>query len=183
MQVSEEQFLRFNIKEGEVLDDERFLQIREEMLFDNARRAAYSILSCGENNKKSLVMKLQARGFSYELSKNVAVYMEHRGHIDEKKQIGLLCDTYVRKKFGKLKIINELIAKGYLRDDVMNYVADNLRLVDFGSMCADVIRAKHMPLPKSGDEIKKMIASLMRLGYSVIDIKAGIDIIKESGNE
>ena len=183
MQVSEEQFLRFNIKEGEVLDDERFLQIREEMLFDNARRAAYSILSCGENNKKSLVMKLQARGFSYELSKNVAVYMEHRGHIDEKKQIGLLCDTYVRKKFGKLKIINELIAKGYLREDVMNYVADNLRLVDFGSMCADVIRAKHMPLPKAGDEIKKMIASLMRLGYSVIDIKAGIDIIKESGNE
>lgn len=183
MQISEEQYLRFGISEGAFLDDEKFLAIREEMLFDNARRAAFSILSCGENNKKTLATKLQARGFSYELSKNVSVYMEHRGYIDEKKQIGLLCDTYIKKKFGKLKIINELISKGYLREDVMNYVSEGLADVDFGSLCADVIRAKHTPLPKTGEEIKKMIASLMRLGYAVVDIKAGIDIIKENGNE
>ena len=51
MLVSNEQYERFDIDEGEIIDDEHFLKIREEMLFDNARRAAFSILSCGENNK------------------------------------------------------------------------------------------------------------------------------------
>ena len=50
MLVSNEQFERFDIDEGEIIDDAHFLKIREEMLFDNARRAAFSILSCGENN-------------------------------------------------------------------------------------------------------------------------------------
>ena len=98
MLVSEEQYERFEVEEGDVIDDKHFLQIREEMLFDNARRTAFSILSCGENNKKSLITKLQAKGYSYELCKNMAIYMEHRGYIDEKKQIGLLCDTFLRKK-------------------------------------------------------------------------------------
>ena len=182
MQISEEQFLRFGIKEGAVLDDNRFLSIREEMLFDNARRAAFSILSCGENNKKTLSMKLQARGFSYELSKNVAVYMEHRGYIDEKKQIGLLCEGYLRKGFGKQKIINELVTKGYQREDVMNYVSDSLAEIDFGQRCAQVIVQKHNPLPQTGEDIKKMIASLMRLGYTVMDIKNAIDIVKENSD-
>lgn len=98
MLVSNEQYERFDIEEGEIIYDEHFLKIREEMLFDNARRAAFSILSCGENNKKALITKLQARGYSYELCKNMAIYMEHRGYIDEKKQIKLLCQNYLRKK-------------------------------------------------------------------------------------
>jgi SOS response regulatory protein OraA/RecX len=122
MLVSNEQYERFDIEEGEIIDDAHFLKIREEMLFDNARRAAFSILSCGENNKKALITKLQARGYSYELCKNMAIYMEHRGYIDEKKQIKLLCQNYLKKKYGKLKIINELVSHGYQREDVQEFV-------------------------------------------------------------
>ena len=86
MPISPDQYDRFDLDQGEIIDDEHFLKIREEHLFDNARRHAFSILSYGENNKKMLVMKLQKQGFSRELCENVAIYMEHRGYIDEKKQ-------------------------------------------------------------------------------------------------
>ena len=185
MLVSNEQYERFDIEEGEMIDDKRFLAIREEMLFDNARRAAFSILSCGENNKKSLIMKLQAKGFSYELCKNMALYMEHRGYIDEKKQIGLLCDGYLKKKYGKIKIINELVTKGYLRDDVMDYVQRELSNVDFASNCAYIIKNKFMPLPAvSSEDFKKMMGALMRYGYSFGEIKGALTIVtRGSDNE
>ncbi|MBQ7225554.1 MAG: RecX family transcriptional regulator [Clostridia bacterium] len=184
MLVSDEQFERFDIDEGEIIDDKRFLAIREEMLFDNARRAAFSILSCGENNKKSLIMKLQNKGYSYELCKNMAIYMEHRGYIDEKKQIGLLCDGYLKKKYGKIKIINELVTKGYLREDVMEYVQNELGEVNFAENCAYIIENKFMPLPPvSSEDFKKMMGALMRYGYSFAEIKGGLTIVTKRGSE
>lgn len=179
MLVSNEQYERFDIEEGEIIDDEHFLKIREEMLFDNARRAAFSILSCGENNKKALITKLQARGYSYELCKNMAIYMEHRGYIDEKKQIKLLCQNYLRKKYGKLKIINELVAHGYQREDVQEFVKKNLDKVDFADNCAYIIENKFMPLSGNPEEIKKMMGTLLRYGYNIGEIKDGIRIAAE----
>ncbi len=179
MLVSEEQYERFEVEEGDIIDDKHFLQIREEMLFDNARRTAFSILSCGENNKKSLITKLQAKGYSYELCKNMAIYMEHRGYIDEKKQIGLLCDTYLRKKFGKLKIINELVLKGYQREDVSEYIKENLKKVNFTENCAFIIENKYSPLKNDPEELKRMMGALMRYGYSFVEIKDAIKLVSE----
>ncbi|MBO5375178.1 MAG: RecX family transcriptional regulator [Clostridia bacterium] len=180
MPVSPDQFERFELEQGEVIDDEHFLRIREEHLFDNARRHAFSILSYGENNKKMLVTKLQKQGFSRELSENVALYMEHRGYIDEKKQMGLLIDTYLKKRFGRIKIVEELILKGYRRDEVSEYAKEALKDVDFASNCAWIIEQKYNPLPKDPDEFKKMIAALMRYGYNINDIKAGIRQFQEA---
>ncbi len=184
MLVSDEQYERFEIDEGEIIDDKRFLAIREEMLFDNARRAAFSILSCGENNKKSLIMKLQNKGFSYELCKNMALYMEHRGYIDEKKQIGLLCDGYLKKKYGKIKIINELVTKGYLREDVTEYIQRELSNIDFAQNCAYIIENKFLPLPSvSSDDFKKMMGALMRYGYNFGEIKSALSLVVSRGNK
>lgn len=185
MLVSEEQYARFDIKEGDNIDDVHFLKIREEMIFDNARRHAFNILSFGENNKKSLIQKLQQKGFNYEVCQNIALYMEHRGYIDEKKQIGLLCDTYLHKKFGKLKIKNELIAKGYMREDVDEYVTRHLADVNFAENCAYIIEHKYMPLPKNPQELAKMMGALMRYGYTIGDIKEAVRIAsgKESKDE
>lgn len=181
MLVSEEQYARFDIKEGDKIDDKHFLKIREEMIFDNARRQAFTILSYGENNKKTLVQKLIQKGFNREVSENIALYMEHRAYIDEKKQIGLLCDTYLHKKFGKLKIKNELIAKGYMREDVDEYVAKNLNNVNFAENCAYIIENKYFPLPKEPQELANMMGALMRYGYNINDIKEAVRIVASRG--
>ncbi|MBR2296988.1 MAG: RecX family transcriptional regulator [Clostridia bacterium] len=179
MPVSPDQYDRFDLEEGEIIDDAHFLKIREEHLFDNARRHAFSILSYGENNKKMLATKLQRQGFSRELSENVALYMEHRGYIDEKKQMGLLIDTYLKKKFGRIKIVEELILKGYRRDEVSEYVKSALTEINFAENCAWIIEHKYNPLPKDPNEIKKMMTALMRYGYNIGDIKEAIRIFQE----
>jgi SOS response regulatory protein OraA/RecX len=177
MLVSEEQYARFDIKEGDTIDDSHFLKIREEMIFDNARRHAFAILSYGENNKKTLVQKLRQKGYPYEICENIALYMEHRGYIDEKKQIGLLCDTYLRKKFGKLKIKNELIAKGYKREDVDEFVSRNLNDVNFAENCAYIIENKYNPIPREPQELAKMMGALMKYGYNIGDIKEAVRMV------
>jgi SOS response regulatory protein OraA/RecX len=108
--------------------------------------------------------------------------MEHRGYIDEKKQIGLLCDGYLKKKYGKLKIINELVTKGYQRDDVTEYVQNELKSVDFAQNCAYIIENKFLPLPAvSSEDFKKMMGALMRYGYSFAEIKAALTIVTRGG--
>jgi len=183
MLVSEEQYARFDIKEGDKIDDTHFLKIREEMIFDNARRHAFNILSYGENNKKTLIQKLRQKGFAYEVCENIALYMEHRGYIDEKKQIGLLCENYLHKKFGKLKIKNELIAKGYMREDVDEYVSKNLADVNFAENCAYIIKNKYMPLPRESQELAKMMGALMRYGYNIGDIKEAVKLVAQGGSD
>jgi regulatory protein len=182
MLVSEEQYARFDVKEGDSIDDEHYLKIREEMIFDNARRHAFAILSYGENNKRSLIQKLRQKGFALEVCENIALYMEHRGYIDEKKQIGLLCDTYLRKKFGKLKIKSELIQKGYDREDVESYVSMHLADVNFAENCAYIIENKYFPIPKDPKELAKMMGALMKYGYTISDIKEAVRIASERGN-
>ena len=179
MLVSSDQYERFDIEEGDRIDDEHFLKIREEMLFDNARRHAFTILSYGDNNKKTLISKLMGRGYSRELCENVALYMEHRGYIDEKKQMGILLENCLRKKYGKIKIAEEFISKGFKREDTVEYLKEAIRDVDFGANCAFIISQKYNPLPKDKEELSKMMASLMRYGYSINDIKAGIRIFAE----
>ena len=181
MLVSEEQYARFDIKEGDRIDDAHFLKIREEMIFDNARRHAFAILSYGENNKRSLIQKLRQKGYALEVCENIALYMEHRGYIDEKKQIGLLCDTYLRKKFGKLKIKNELIVKGYAREDVEEYVSRHLADVNFAENCAYIIENKYFPIPKDPKELAKMMGALMKYGYTISDIKEAVRLVSERG--
>ena len=105
----------------------------------------------------------------------MAIYMEHRGYIDEKKQIGLLCDGFLKKKYGRIKIINELVTKGYQRDDVAEYVQNELCDVDFAGNCAYIIRNKFIPLPAvSSDDFKKMMGALMRYGYNFGEIKEAL---------
>ena len=63
-----------------------------------------------------------------------------------------------------------------------DFVPERLSLldsVDFGANCAFIIAQKYNPLPKDKDELSKMMASLMRYGYSINDIKAGIRIFAE----
>ena len=180
MLVSEEQYARFDIKEGDTIDDDHFLKIREEMIFDNARRHAFAILSYGENNKRSLIQKLRQKGYSLEVCENIALYMEHRGYIDEKKQMGLLLDTYLKKKFGRIKIVEELILKGYKRDEVSEFLKTALADVDFAQNCAWIVEHKYNPLPKERDALQKMMSALMRYGYNIADIKAGIRLYQEN---
>jgi SOS response regulatory protein OraA/RecX len=180
MPISPDQYDRFDLDQGEIIDDEHFLKIREEHLFDNARRHAFSILSYGENNKKMLVMKLQKQGFSRELCENVAIYMEHRGYIDEKKQMGLLIDTYLKKKYGRIKIVEELIAKGYLRKEVSEYTKEALKDINFAENCAWILEHKYNPLPAEPVEIQKMMRSLMSYGYGVGEIKEAIRIFQSA---
>ena len=180
MPISPDQYDRFDLDQGEIIDDEHFLKIREEHLFDNARRHAFSILSYGENNKKMLVMKLQKQGFSRELCENVAIYMEHRGYIDEKKQMGLLIDTYLKKKYGRIKIVEELIAKGYLRKEVSEYTKEALKDINFAENCAWILEHKYNPLPAEPTEIQKMMRSLMSYGYGVGEIKEAIRIFQSA---
>ena len=84
----------------------------------------------------------------------------------------------------RLKIINELVTKGYQRDEVNEYVQNELCDVNFAENCAYIIENKFMPLPSvQSDDFKKMMGALMRYGYSFAEIKGALTIVTTRGKE
>ena len=92
----------------------------------------------------------------------------------------MVIQLFLKKKFGRIKITEELIVKGYRRDEVSEYVKEALKDVDFAENCAWIIEHKYNPLPKDADSLKKMMTALMRYGYNINDIKSAIRLFQEA---
>ena len=46
--------------------------------------------------------------------------------------------------------------------------------MDFSLNCSKLIKKKYLPLPKDKKEMQKIIAALMRYGYSMSQIKSAV---------
>ena len=86
--------------------------------------------------------------------------------------------TCLKKLWGKKRIYRELCAKGYDRD----IIASELEGVDEETLvnnCVALFRKKHKVFPSDPETQKKIIASLVRYGYSFGEIKRALQIIEK----
>ena len=135
------------------------------------------LIGFAQNTKKGLVSKLIHRGFSKDISSRAADYLENVGYIDERTQAEQLCSELAeRRLYGKSRIKNELYGKGF-SDEAIN-AAMQLEL-DFDAICAERIE-KTVNISDFADKVKcrKTVASLMRYGFSVQNIKNALVILK-----
>lgn len=173
--LSPEQYKEYGTKTGETIGEETVQAMRTDMQFYSAVRRAYDILSYGENTKNQLVYKLVKRGFKRPLAIQVAEYMKEKGYIDEREQLLSYSNQLATKKYyGRERILAEVMKHGFQRDYVESVLMESLKEVDFVANCAYLIRRKYGQVPKNIDEYKKMLASLIRYGYSISEVKLAV---------
>ena len=131
-----------------------------------ARLAALRMLSYGDNNERTLIRKLTAKGISRECAESVAHEMASLGYIDEKKQLlNIISREANVNLIGPRKIRAKLISKGYNATDI-SFAIDELTATSE----IDFERSKELLLSKkltrdASDEEKKAI--LYKNGYNV----------------
>ena len=138
-----------------------------------ALRQARRLLGYSSNTAAGLVTKLRTRGSSREAAELAARTVLADGEVDETKDAIRLAELCVRKGRGKLRVAPELRQKGY-SDEAVRKALESLDGLDFGEICAGVIRKKWKTFPKEPDARKKAVGTLARLGFTGSDIREAL---------
>ena len=165
-------FSELSLKKGD-LDDATAEKLLLAETYEKAVLKGLSILGYGQNSAKRMRAKLMEKGFSRETAEKATEYLLEKGYIDEKSDAIRLCESMIKKKYGKKRILSAICAKGY-GDGAFAAATEFLSEVDFVPICAEVIKSKFKDAPKDRTELQKAIAKLVALGYNVGEIKAAI---------
>jgi SOS response regulatory protein OraA/RecX len=129
------------------------------------------LLSFGDATEAGLARKLREKGFDAEASASAASALAARGYIDESAQVERLLRAELRKGRGPARILAAAREKRF-GDEAITHLRDAMVEVDFAAVCAEVIEKKYGSLPDEPKARQKAIAALMRLGFSMGEIRS-----------
>lgn len=160
------------------VERETYEKIKREAEKLGAYRRGMTILSYGANSKTALERKLASRGFDAESASDAIERLENKGYIDESAGARGVAVSEIRKLYGERRVYEKLRQKGY-RTPFPESVREVIEQTDFSENCAKLIKKKYGTFPKDRSEADKVVAALVRYGYSFSDIKKAISIISE----
>ena len=146
-----------------------------------ATKKGLSLLGYGASSQKALCRKLVMKGFSKEIAQKAAKDISKNGFINESTDAAREAERCAAKLWGKKRIIAHLRSKGYSEENVREAVYSlEDSGIDFAEVCAERLKKAVDSLPSDPKEMQKLIASLMRYGFSGSEIK---EAIKAFSNE
>ena len=173
-----EQYLELGLCRGAVIDADTFDKLEEMSKRCVAMRKGSDLLAYSSSSRVRLAQRLRQKGIDRESAEDAARRLEELGLIDEEADVESLVTACLKKLWGKKRIYRELCAKGYDRD----IIASELEGVDedtFVENCVALFMKKHKVFPSDPETQKKIIASLVRYGYSFGEIKRALQIIEK----
>ena len=138
------------------------------------KKALY-LLGYASASRKALERKLVAKGYDAELSSLALDRLQANGLLCEDEFAIREGERCLSKLWGAERIRAHLKEKGYSDESISSvFFAFEDNGVDFDKNCALLIEKKYPRIPTDKKELQKIIASLMRYGYSLSQIKAAI---------
>ena len=173
--VSVTQCADIGLKLGEC-DERLFDTVMYASMLNSAVNKALSMLNYGGCSERKLVRKLIDKGFSREISEEAVSELYTLGYFDPAENACREAERCVAKLWGRRRIIAGLKEKGY-SDEAIRKALARLRRggVDYIENCAMLIRRKYRVVPSESNEIRKMIAAIMRYGYTLDEIKEAVE--------
>lgn len=173
-----EQYLELGLCRGAVIDADTFDKLEEMSKRCVAMRKGSDLLAYSSSSRVRLAQRLRQKGIDRDSAEDAAQRLAELGLIDEEADVESLVRSCLKKLWGKKRIYRELCAKGYDRD----IIASELEGVDEETLvnnCVALFRKKHKVFPSDPDTQKKIIASLVRYGYTFGEIKKALQIIEK----
>ena len=140
-----------------------------------ATKKGLSLLGYGASSQKALYRKLVLKGFSKDIAQRATLELSESGYINENSDAVREAERGVSKLWGKKRIIAHLRSKGY-PDEAIKEAVYSLEDsgIDFAQLCAERLERDIDSLPRDPKEMQKLVASLMRYGFSGGEIKKAI---------
>lgn len=171
--VDTEVFLLSRLKPGDQLTQEELSELMERSDARRAREKALYLLEHRSHSKRELTEKIARTAASREAAQAAADRLEEIGLIDDKAFAESYArELFLRKRFGALRVRQELSRKGIDRELIDQVMAPYLE-EDTGEENIALVLAKRYPLWREDEKVRRRaVAALQRLGYSYGQIRA-----------
>ncbi len=171
--VDTEVFLLSRLKPGDELTQEELSELMERSDARRAREKALYLLEHRSHSKRELTEKIARTAASREAAQAAADRLEEIGLIDDKAFAESYArELFLRKRFGALRVRQELSRKGIDRELIDQVMAPYLE-EDTGEENIALVLAKRYPLWREDEKVRRRaVAALQRLGYSYGQIRA-----------
>lgn len=169
--------LGFAVNELDAVTEEIYDALKDADERTRALLEAVRILSVSEKSRRSLVRKLELKGFSTEAADSAVNILTQKGYLNDEKACREIADALVRKKhYGRKRVVTYLASHGYDVSEAKK-AADEIDDEEYLAALKYSIEKKFPDISVIPRESQlKAVQSLMRLGFS-----SG-EIIKEIKN-
>lgn len=163
------------IKDGTDITDEQWESLVEKINYKKAVNKCYDLLSMRDHSVKELNNKLLKT--VDEKSANMAISkMLELGYLDDEKFAVTLVNHLIAKNKSKSFIKQEMFKRG-ISSDIINNTIEDIQ-VDNVSACLSLISSKYRNKLSVEGGKEKVIAALMRKGFSYYDIKSAFNALE-----
>lgn len=157
---------------GEISED-ALLHLRREAEICDAIGAGLRSLGANGCSAKHLAQKLRARGFAADVAGGAVEELSEKGYLKEEEGALREAEKGLAKLWGDRRILADLQAKGFT-GGALKYAAARLRAEDGAARCAMLMRKRRMQPTTDEAELRRMLSSLIRYGYSQDEIKRAL---------
>ena len=171
-----DKYIELGLKKGEINTD-KYEEIVRCAAVCTAYKKALSLLCYSSCSKKNLYLKLKSRGFDEDVLKDVIEMLENTNLVREDESCLRETEKCVKKLWGKKRIISHLYSKGFDNGAVKEALLF-LDEIDFEENCRVLLLKdyKRRLAEAKNDKaaMEKLIAALVRMGYTVSEIKIAL---------
>ena len=150
-------------------DEEALLFLRREHALCAALAIGLRALSCGGYSQLQLRQKLTLKGVARDVAQEAVQELCDKGYLSERESALAAAECDLRKLWGNRRILADLRAKGY-GDEAILAVRELLESKDGVSRLTRLLQKRHFDTQNPD----KLIASLMRYGYTRTEIRAAL---------
>lgn len=159
-------------KDGQDISEEEWQELTEKLYYKKAVDKCYDLLSRRDHSIKELKTKLLRTVDENSADKAIEKMIEY-GYLDDEKYANNLVKYLIEvKKMSKNHIKQEMYKKG-VPSDIIISTLENIEIDNVSSIVELLLTKYRMKLNVEEDN-KKLIASLMRKGFSYSDIKTAL---------
>lgn len=167
-----------NLKE---INDEELAELESSVSSRRAFLSGADMLTRRMHGKEELYRKLY-RKYSKEAARAAVEKLESLSLLDDENYANMLAsDLYTYKKYGLSRVRQELLRRGIDRD-IADEAVKRLDKDDINRIIL-LLQTKYQNKLNDRNDIEKVKASLMRLGYSYSDIRAALAEINTDAEE
>lgn len=159
-------------KDGQEISEEEWQELTEKIFYKKAVDKCYDLLSRRDHSIKELRIKLLRTVDENSADKAIEKMIEY-GYLDDEKYAENLAKYLVEfKKMSRNHIKQEMYKKG-VPSDIINNTLENIEIDNISSI-VELLLTKYRTKLNVEEDNKKLIASLMRKGFSYSDIKSAL---------
>lgn len=171
LRVTEDEVLRFRLREGQELDGETIEALQKSANASNTKVKAANMISARPLSKRELTKRLVQKGSDAGDAEAAVEWLEDLGAVNDEAYAETLVRHYAARGYGKARIREELHRRGVPRevwDSALTQLPDSSETLDA------LIQKKCKGNLTDPKERKRVCDALLRRGFSWSEVRAAM---------